>query len=151
MLRISKKLMFAIETVLDIAYNAGSAPVQSAEITQRQGIPKRYLEQVLQALVRAGVLAGVRGPKGGYRLAKERRRITVAEIVRVVRSLEQGSDPIEEEVGAELGRKVVRPLWGELQDEVMARLEQTSIEDLCVRAHQAGVASEAASKLDFSI
>ncbi|WP_029012485.1 RrF2 family transcriptional regulator [Niveispirillum irakense] len=151
MLRISKKLMFAIETVLDIAYNAGSAPVQSAEITQRQGIPKRYLEQVLQALVRAGVLAGVRGPKGGYRLAKERRRISVAEIVRVVRSLEQGSDPIEEEVGAELGRQVVRPLWAELQDEVMARLEQTSIEDLCVRAHQAGVASEAASKLDFSI
>lgn len=151
MLRISKKLMFAIETVLDIAYNAGSAPVQSAEITQRQGIPKRYLEQVLQALVRAGVLAGVRGPKGGYRLAKERRRISVAEIVRVVRSLEQGSDPIEEEVGAELGRQVVRPLWAELQDEVMARLEQTSIEDLCVRAHHAGVASEAASKLDFSI
>lgn len=151
MLRISKKLMFAIETVLDIAYNAGSAPVQSAEITQRQGIPKRYLEQVLQALVRAGVLAGVRGPKGGYRLAKERRRITVAEIVRVVRALEQATDPIEEEVGAELGRQVVRPLWSELQDEVMARLEQTSIEDLCVRAHQAGVASEAASKLDFSI
>ncbi len=151
MLRISKKLMFAIETVLDIAYNAGSAPVQSAAITQRQGIPKRYLEQVLQALVRAGVLAGVRGPKGGYRLAKERRRITVAEIVRVVRALEQATDPIEEEVGAELGRQVVRPLWAELQDEVMARLEQTSIEDLCVRAHQAGVASEAASKLDFSI
>lgn len=151
MLRISKKLMFAIETVLDIAYNAGSAPVQSAEITQRQGIPKRYLEQVLQALVRAGVLAGVRGPKGGYRLAKERRRITVAEIVRVVRALEQATDPIEEEVGAELGRQVVRPLWAELQDEVMVRLEQTSIEDLCVRAHNAGVASEAASKLDFSI
>ncbi|MDG5497735.1 MULTISPECIES: Rrf2 family transcriptional regulator [Azospirillaceae] len=151
MLRISKKLMFAIETVLDIAYNAGSAPVQSAEITQRQGIPKRYLEQVLQALVRAGVLAGVRGPKGGYRLAKERRRISVAEIVRVVRALEQGTDPIEEEVGADLGRLVVRPLWGELQDEVMARLEQTSIEDLCVRAHQANIPSEAASKLDFSI
>ncbi len=151
MLRISKKLMFAIEAVLDIAYNAGAEPVQSGEITRRQGIPKRYLEQVLQQLVRDGVLAGVRGPKGGYRLAKERRRITVAEIVRVVRALEQATDPIEEEVGAELGRQVVRPLWAELQDEVMARLEQTSIEDLCVRAHQAGVASEAASKLDFSI
>jgi Rrf2 family protein len=71
MLRISKKLMFAIEAVLDIAYNAGSEPVQSGEITRRQGIPKRYLEQVLQQLVRAGVLAGVRGPRGGYRLARE--------------------------------------------------------------------------------
>src|SRR3954467_7856099 len=68
MLRISKKLMFAIEAVLDIAYNAGSEPVQSGEITRRQGIPKRYLEQVLQQLVRAGVLAGGRGARGGYPL-----------------------------------------------------------------------------------
>jgi Rrf2 family protein len=73
MLRISKKLMFAIEAVLDIAYNAGSEPVQSGEITRRQGIPKRYLEQVLQQLVRHGILAGVRGPRGGYRLDRPHR------------------------------------------------------------------------------
>ena len=76
MLRLTKKLLFAIEAVLDIAYNAGTLPVQSGEITRRQGIPRRYLEQVLQQLVRAGVLQGVRGPRGGYRLARERRRIT---------------------------------------------------------------------------
>jgi len=151
MLRLSKKLMFAIETVLDIAYHAGSAPVQSAEITARQGIPKRYLEQVLQALVRAGVLSGVRGPKGGYRLAKERRRVTLGEIVRVVRALEQAGDPIEEPTGSDLGLRVVRPLWSELQDEIMARLDRTTIEDLCLRAHKAGIASEATQKLDFSI
>src|SRR3954470_11874431 len=119
MLRLSKKLLFAIEVVLDIAYNAGSAPVQSGEITSRQGIPRRYLEQVLQALVRAGILSGVRGPRGGYRLARERRRITVGEIVRVVRALEQAGDPVDEPAGSELGRRVVRPLWSELQDDVM--------------------------------
>ena len=69
--------------------------MQSSEITRRQGIPRRYLEQVLQQLVRAGVLSGVRGPRGGYRLARERRRISVGEIVRVVRALESGEDPIE--------------------------------------------------------
>jgi Rrf2 family transcriptional regulator, iron-sulfur cluster assembly transcription factor len=151
MIRLSKKLMFAIETVLDIAYNSGSAPVQSAEITARQGIPKRYLEQVLQSLVRAGVLEGVRGPRGGYRLAKERRRISVGEIVRVVRALEQATDPIEEPAGSDLGHRVVRPLWGELQDDVMRRLDETSIEELCARAHQAGITSEVHAKLDFSI
>jgi Rrf2 family iron-sulfur cluster assembly transcriptional regulator len=77
MVRLTKKLLFAIEAVLDIAYNAGDLPVQSGEITRRQGIPRRYLEQVLQQLVRASVLAGVRGPRGGYRLARERRRITL--------------------------------------------------------------------------
>jgi len=151
MLRLSKKLLFAIEAVLDIAYNAGSLPVQSGEITRRQGIPRRYLEQVLQQLVRAGVLAGVRGPRGGYRLARERRRITLGEIVRIVRSLDGGDDPLTDDAGAELGRRVVRPLWIELQDEVMNRLDNITIEDLCLRAHHEGVPGDHAERLDFSI
>lgn len=151
MLRLTKKLLFAIEAVLDIAYNAGPLPVQSNEITRRQGIPRRYLEQVLQHLVRAGVLSGVRGPRGGYRLARERRRISVGEIVRVVRSLESAEDPIEEDEGAELGRRVVRPLWAELQDEVMQRLDGVTIEDLCLRAHKAGVSGEYAARFDYTI
>src|SRR5487761_1307765 len=101
MVRLTKKLLFAIEAVLDIAYNAGTPPVQSGEITRRQGIPRRYLEQVLQQLVRAGILAGVRGPRGGYRLARERRRISVDEIVRVVHALGAGDDPLGDNGGAE--------------------------------------------------
>ena len=151
MWRLSKKLLFAIEAVVDIAYNAGSLPVQSSEITKRQGIPRRYLEQVLQQLVRAGVLTGVRGPRGGYRLARERRRVTMGEIVRVVRSLEQADDPIEDEGGAALGRQVVRPLWSELQDEMMRRLDQITVEDLCTRAHKVGVAGEYAARYDYTI
>lgn len=151
MLRLSKKLLFAIEAVLDIAYNASSQPVQSREITQRQGIPRRYLEQVLQQLVRADILVGVRGPKGGYRLARERRRITLGDITRVVRAMETAVNPIEDPAGSELGHKVVRPLWAGLQEEVMERLETITIEDLCLKAHAAGVESESNRKLDFSI
>lgn len=151
MLRISKKLMFAIEAVLDIAYNAGSEPVQSGEITRRQGIPKRYLEQVLQQLVRDGILAGVRGPRGGYRLARERRRINIGEIVRVVRSMETATDPIEDPAGSILGHKVVRPMWMDLQEECMRQLENTTIEDLCLRARSAGVESETENRIDFTI
>ena len=151
MLRLSKKLLFAIEAVLDIAYNAGNLPVQSGEITRRQGIPRRYLEQVLQQLVREGVLTGVRGPRGGYRLARERRRITLGEIVRVVRSLDAGEDPLEVDEGAELGKRVVRPLWQELQDEVMQRLDAITVEDLCLRAHRVGISGEQDARLDYSI
>jgi len=151
MLRISKKLMFAIEAVLDIAYNAGTEPVQSGEITRRQGIPKRYLEQVLQQLVRDGILAGVRGPRGGYRLARERRRITLGEIVRVVRSMETASDPIEDPAGSILGHKVVRPMWADLQEEFITKLEAVTIEDLCLRARAAGVESETEDRIDFTI
>ena len=74
MIRLTKRLLFAIEAVLDIAYNGGAAPVRSAEITERERIPRRYLEPVLQELVRDGLLIGIRGPSGGYRLARERRR-----------------------------------------------------------------------------
>ena len=74
MLKPSKKLALALEAVVDIAYHGGSEPVQSHDIARRLGLPRRYLEQVLQQLVRAAVLKGVRGPRGGYRLARERRQ-----------------------------------------------------------------------------
>ncbi|MGB8274171.1 MAG: Rrf2 family transcriptional regulator [Alphaproteobacteria bacterium] len=151
MLKLSKKLLFAIEAVLDIAYNAGSQPVQSREITLRQGIPRRYLEQVLQQLVRANILTGVRGPKGGYRLARERRRITVGDITRTVRAMETASNPIDDPAGSELGHKVVRPLWVELGEGVMRDLDTISIEDLCLRARNENIESEANRRLDFSI
>lgn len=150
-MRLSKKLLFAVEAVLDIAYNAGDRPVQNGEITERQGIPRRYLEQVLQALVRAGILSGVRGPRGGYRLARERRRITLGEIVQVIRALEASGDPAEEQNGSPLGHQVVRPLWQELQDEWMARLEAITIEDLCQRARDQGIHRENEPVADFSI
>ncbi len=151
MFRVSKKLLFAIAAVLDIAYNAGSEPAQSGEITRRQGIPKRYLEQVLQQLVRDGVLTGVRGPRGGYRLARERRRITVGEIVRIVRGMDASSDPMEEAETSALGQNVVAPLWREVQEDCMVRLDSTTIEDLCLRARSAGVVSETSDRIDYSI
>lgn len=151
MLKLSKKMLFAIEAVLDIAYHASGETVQSREITQRQGIPRRYLEQALQQLVRNGILVGVRGPHGGYRLAKERRRTTVGEIVRVVHGMETADDPLTEDFGSPLAQKVVRPLWSELQEDVMQRLDSLTIEDLCSRAGGAGIRSKTKEDLDFSI
>lgn len=151
MLRLSKKMLFAIEAVLDIAYHSSAEPVQSREITRRQGIPRRYLEQALQHLVRKGVLIGVRGPRGGYRLARERRRISIGDIVRVVRDMETGADLVEDAPGSALGHEVVRPLWLELQNELMDRLEGLTIDDLCDRAGKAGIVSEGRQNLDFTI
>lgn len=150
MLRLSKRLLFAIGAVVDIAYHGASRPVQSGEISERQGIPRRYLEQVLQHLVKRGVLTGQRGPRGGYRLARERRRITLGEIVRVMRQIDVVPDPLEGG-GSPIGVKVIRPLWRDLQDRMLRELDAITIEDLCLRAHEAGVPNEAAQRLDFSI
>ena len=150
MLKLSRKTQLALEAVIDIAFNARPEPVQAKEITARQGVPQRYLEQVMQQLVRAGVLKGVRGPRGGYRLAKERRRISVGDVVRVAESLEdEESETIDPR--SELGVRIVSPLIQSLQDEVMARLDAISIEDLCQRARSAGVDCGGGNAADFTI
>ena len=151
MLRLSKKLLFAIEAVVDIAYYSSATPVRSTEISQRQGIPRRYLEQVLQQLVHHGILTGQRGPRGGYRLARERRRVTVGEIVRIVRRLEGTADPANEPDGSEIGVKVVRPIWIEMQREMMERFDNITVEQLCERARAQQVPRELQQTADFSI
>jgi Rrf2 family protein len=149
MLRLTRKLMFAIESVVDIAYNSGEHPVQSKDISERQGIPRRYLEQVLQQLVRADILRGVRGPRGGYRLARERRRIPLGEIVRIVAGMD--TDEQDEDTGSDLGRIALRPLWQDLQEEALVKLDAISVEDLCKTARKAGIDSTARKGIDFAI
>ena len=144
-------MIFAIEAVVDIAYHSSGQPVQSQEITLRQDIPRRYLEQALQQLVRANILTGVRGPKGGYNLARERRRISVGDIVRVVRNLETGLEMDGTNPGSELSAKVIAPMWQNLQSSMMEKLDGISIDDLCSQANDAGVESEGRQNLDFSI
>ena len=151
MLRLSKKMIFAIEAVVDIAYHSSGLPVQSQAITRRQGIPNRYLEQALQHLVRANILTGIRGPKGGYNLAREQRRITVGDIVRVVGSPETTAEINNGRNGSEISGKVTTPMWLELQASIMDRLDLITIDDLCKRAIERGVESEGHRNLDFTI
>lgn len=150
MLKLSRKTLLALEAVIDIAFNARPEPVQAREITARQGVPQRYLEQVMQQLVRAGVLKGVRGPRGGYRLAKERRRISVGDIVRVAESVEdEGAETIDHR--SQIGKRVIGPLIQSLQEEIMSRLDAVTIEELCQRARGAGVDTDGRVSVDFTI
>jgi Rrf2 family iron-sulfur cluster assembly transcriptional regulator len=149
MLKLSRKTLLALEAVIDIAFNARPEPVQAKEITARQGVPQRYLEQVMQQLVRAGILKGVRGPRGGYRLARERRRISVGDVVRVAESIED--DEEKHSPRSDLGMRIVAPFVVTLQEELMTRLDSVSIEDLCQRARTAGVDAGIETSADFTI
>jgi Rrf2 family protein len=150
MLKLNRKSLLALEAVLDIAYNARPEPVQSKDVTARLGIPHRYLEQVMQQLVHKGVLKGVRGPRGGYTLARERRRITVGEIVRIVDALERTDDDPEIK-GSELGERVARPLWREAESAFLARLDKVTMEDLCSRAAELHLPRAGEPAPDFAI
>ena len=113
MIQLSRKSLMALEAVLDVALHARPDPVQAREITARQGVPQRYLEQIMQALVRAGVLRGVRGPRGGYRLARERRRIPVAEIFHIIETLDGDTATLCS--ASKLNEKVIAPFHDRLQ------------------------------------
>jgi DNA-binding IscR family transcriptional regulator len=95
-------------------------------------------------------LRGVRGPKGGYRLARERRRITVGEIARVVAAIEGDDGPDHSSTSA-IGQKVVAPLWRDLQSETMARLDAVTLEDLCQQARACNITATNNPRMDFNI
>ncbi len=145
---ISRKAALAIEAVLYVALNAVDRTVRSGEITQRQSVPQRYLEPVLQALVREGVLVGVRGPRGGYKLARERRRISLGEIVRIVAGVEGLDEPPPL---SPLQQQVIAPALAEAEATLMQTLEGISIDDLHAQAREKRVGQDDPARLDFTI
>jgi Rrf2 family protein len=104
----------------------------------------------MQQLVHAGVLKGVRGPRGGYTLARERRRISVGEVIRVINELD--GEPVENYIGGSaLGQNVLHPLWQGLQADFMNRLDAITLDDLCGRARDTGIKPETRDPTDFTI
>ena len=151
MLTLSNKIMYSIEAVVDIAYYSNGLPVQSQRISSRQRTPSRYLEQSLQKLVKANILTGVRGPRGGYQLARERRRISVGEIVRIVTDLETENVVENTLTDSEISGKVLNPMWGKIQNTTLEQLDKITIEDLCIKANERGIQCEGRQTLDYAI
>lgn len=81
-MKISTKGRYAVRALLDLAMQQSQDFTSTKDIESRQGISERYLEQIFGHLREAGLLKSRRGPKGGYRLAREPHRISIAEIMR---------------------------------------------------------------------
>ena len=126
--KIQKRIIYAIEAVIDIALNSGVNPVQNVSIAKRQGIPKRYLEQTLQTLVKSKILVASRGPNGGYRLAKERRKILVSEIILSV-SKSSDSD-LRDLYNTEISKVLIEPLINKVTKKSFELLNSISVEDI---------------------
>ncbi|HTO80290.1 MAG TPA: Rrf2 family transcriptional regulator [Methylocystis sp.] len=140
----------ALLAVLDIALHARGRPVSSKELAARHALPPRRLEGLLQALVHAGVLKSLRGPSGGYELAKERRRLTLADILRVALRVdeEEGAEPDIAPVSLEAA---ITPALQEIEAELFQILETVTLDDLCARALIVGFESAEKTEADFEI
>jgi Rrf2 family protein len=146
---MSRRSMLGIAAVVDIAHHARPAPVAAKSLAARHSLPPRHLETLLQALVRHGILKGVRGPRGGYELAKERRRITAGEIVRAAMT----AAVIDEEPGpnSHLVDEVVGPAVSRASQAFLAELDRITVEDLCRDAESKLVFGGTPAGIDFTI
>jgi len=147
--KIQKRIIYAIEAVIDIALNSGVNPVQNISIAKRQGIPKRYLEQTLQTLVKNNILVASRGPNGGYRLAKERRKIMVSDIISSVSS--SSSSDLKDFYNTQISKFLTEPLITKVTKKSFELLNNISVEDIYKLANTSKNQNLKKKKVDFVI
>ncbi|WP_439572692.1 RrF2 family transcriptional regulator [Phreatobacter sp.] len=140
---LSRRGRLAIAAVIDIAIHARTGPVSAKALAARNHLPPRHLEPMLQQLVRVGILKGMRGPRGGYDLARERARITCADIVRSSLS----SDAEEFEALSPLVASVVCPAVSKAEDRYFDELARITLADLCEQAERLEAVPEAVAAL----
>lgn len=147
MLLRQDRALLALDIVLDIAFHAGrgNEVTGAAEIAERLDAARRGIEPLLQALVRAGILDSLRGPRGGYRMARAPREVTLAEVLDAV------TDDEPPTPAGKLAAVVTAPLWRELDSALTDRLAALSVEDLLKRAATAGLRRPVTEPLHFVI
>ena len=126
---LPRKGLLAVAAVVDVALNARERPVSARKLAARHNLPPRHLEPVLQALVHEGIFNGVRGPRGGYELAREKKRISVADILRAVGSVEDDAAP-----GSRILEQAVLPAIAEAERAFTAALSRLSLDEIARRA-----------------
>jgi Rrf2 family iron-sulfur cluster assembly transcriptional regulator len=140
----------AVAIMLDIGWYAGRQRLESAgDVADRLSMARRGIEPVLQGLARAGLLDSTRGPKGGYRLGKSARQITLADILDAATN--DAGDQSETEAGGKLQMAAVEPLWLELERHVQTHLKNVTLESLIERAQAQGLKRPAIAPMVFTI
>jgi len=144
-MKLSTKGRYAVTAMMDLALHDRFGPVTLAEISQCQGISLSYLEQLFAKLRKKGLVEGVRGPGGGYRLARSAAEVTVADIVSAVdekvdatrcsghRNCQEGQRCLTHELWADLSKQIFTFLSGITLAQFV---ERPSVRDLVAQQHQ---------------
>jgi|APFre7841882590_1041340.scaffolds.fasta_scaffold22058_3 Rrf2 family protein len=142
-MRLSTHTRYGVRAIFDIAYHSEGLETQVKDISRRQGISQRYLEQIFQKLKRAGIIGSKRGPSGGYFLSKKPENITVGEVIRVTEggiipvlcvNPENSTQPCERS-----GECVTQIIWNEAGKRLKEYFDSITIKDLCNQAQEMGL------------
>ena len=154
-MRLSTKSRYGVRAIFDIAYHSEGLETQVNDISRRQEISPRYIEQIFQKLKKAGIIGSKRGPKGGYFLVKKPEEITVGEIIRVT---EGDIDPVlcldPEDPDQPCGRSkecVTRIIWNEAGNRLKEYFDSVTIRNLCDNAQEMGIKKEMRGRLMYYI
>ena len=127
---LPRRGVLALAAVIDVALHAGGRPVSAKALAGRHGLPPRHLEPVLQALVHTGILRGIRGPRGGYELARDEHLITADDILRAAGSVEAEEDEGLGVTQSDLLTTIVLPALAEAERSFSTVLRGITIADL---------------------
>ena len=130
---VSRKGLLAIAAVIDVALHSGARPVSAKALASRHALPPRHLEPVLQALVRSGILRGIRGPQGGYEMARDQGAVTAEDILTAAGNAEEAEQPA---LASDLVNAVVRPALAGAEHSFSTALRQITVADMVKRAPQ---------------
>src|SRR3970040_3142276 len=135
-MKFSVKSEYAVTSFLDLAGHADKGPVHVKSIASRQSIPVRFLEQVMAALKKAGIVESIRGAQGGYVLSRDPKTINIAQIVEAI---EGPITPMDHPAGIQEYRHlhmngyIIKGVWEEVRKAISNVLSTVSIEDMCQR------------------
>lgn len=143
-MRLTTKGRYAVTAMLDLAYHSHQKPVTLTEIAERQTISLSYLEQLFARLRKAGMVTGVRGPGGGYRLGREVHSISVADIITAVDEVVDST-----KCGGAANCQNNQPclthfLWMDLSQQIYRFLSDISLQDLLGQEYVRNVAERQA-------
>lgn len=139
-MRVSLKAIYGIMAIVDLASQHGNVPVQSKAIARRQGIPVRFLEQVLHAMKQAGLIDSHRGAQGGYILRKGSLAISLAEIVEALDGAltipKQPKLPSHRSSARTPFDALLHDIWSQVREAELGVLSAITLQDLVDRHQQ---------------
>ena len=143
-MRLSTKAQYAVRALVDLSLHSEGRPVALREIARREDIPLNYLEQLFYRLQKGSIVTSVRGPGGGYVLARESSRIGVGEIVATV---EEPLNPVacldgEANSCSRVAQCVTHNVWKGLGERIREFLDSINLADLTMEAHAKSKAKE---------
>lgn len=135
-MKVSKKARYGLRALVDLAVHIQECPVPLVEIAKRQEMSLNYLEQVLGALRKAGIVKSMKGPKGGYSLDKEPKEITVEEILAAVEGKFCIAEKKEEKELDALQRAIRKLVWDQIDEDVIALLQDMTLAEIADKASE---------------